>query len=308
MGQRGLAWTLVVAVLGSWCLAALAVVAGVAPAHSPTTQPLAPGTGSRVVLVGIPGLTWDVIDEQAPTLQRLADAGGSAALVARAAAEVACTEDAWLTVGSGERAGGAGCAAGPGPGRYAGSDLEPDLTVLAEAASAADTCVATYGLRRVPGEERAHPVTEEGLLGQPELDPACRIHLVEGPRVEEGDRSEAVPKIDAALAALLAEQPEGTKVVVAGMGQTAGRAEAQVLVVGDPERGVGSSPDAVRGEGTGADERASDATLLTSGSTRQAGLVQLVDLTPTLLVLADISPDQTAWDQPTPDQIGRAHV
>src|SRR5690606_8711490 len=91
----------------------------------------------------------------------------------------------------------------------------------------------------------------------------CRIHLVSAPAVLEGDRSGRLPDIDAALATLVDEVPDGTTVVVAGMGQTAGRAEAQAVVV---------SPVHVRDGARGT---------LSSGTTRQPGLVQLTDLTPT---------------------------
>ena len=64
-----------------------------------------------------------------------------------------------------------------------------------------------------------------------------------------------------------------TTVVVAGMGPTAGRAEAQAVVV---------SPVHVR-DGAGG--------TLSSGTTRQRGLVQLTDLTPTLLSSAGAWPD-----------------
>lgn len=253
-----LAWGLVAAVLGSWCLAALAVATGLAPARPPGAEPLATGADPHVVLVGIPGLTWDLVD-RAPTLADLAGSGGSAALVLRGTPEVSCAGDAWLTVGAGERAGDADRAAGSG---CAADEVLPALddSRLAELAEAGGTCVQTSG----PGW-----ADEAGLLDEPTIDPACRIHLVQGTALLEGDRAGLLGETDAALAALLEKVPPGSTVVVSGMGQTAGRPDAQALIVSQP------AP-----------------TLLSSGSTRQAGLAQLTDLTPTLLDLAGVDADE----------------
>ncbi|ANS79072.1 hypothetical protein SGUI_1676 [Serinicoccus hydrothermalis] len=275
MGRRALGWTLVLTVLGSWCLAALAVVAGLAPAQAPDSRPLPASADAPVVLVGIPGLTWDLVDESTPTLHRLAQQGGSAALVLRGPDEVTCSADAWLTVGTGSRTDreALGCGTEAPPPWGPEGTQQPDLAALSGPAQAAGTCVATHGLAAEPdaaGTPQLDTATT-GLLARPTLDPSCRLQLVAAPPVLEGDRSETLADVDAALADLLEQvgRVEGT-VVVSGMGQTAFDARAQALVVTTP-----GSPD-------------DDPTLLTSGSTRQAGLVQLVDLTPTLLQLADV--------------------
>src|SRR5690606_12316998 len=123
---RAWVWALVPAVLLSWCLAGLAAWAGVAPSAGPTEATTAPGPqGDRpdadrfVVLVGVPGLTWDLVDEErTPALAGLAREGGAGALVLRGEREVTCTEDAWLTLGAGQRAGTDldGCAPEAGRG------------------------------------------------------------------------------------------------------------------------------------------------------------------------------------------------
>lgn len=85
------AWALVLVVLLSWSLAAGAVVVGAAPSAGPGPTTTAPGAfGDRadedrhVVLVGVPGLTWDLVDEvRTPTLAQLAGDAGAAALVVR---------------------------------------------------------------------------------------------------------------------------------------------------------------------------------------------------------------------------------
>lgn len=285
------AWALVLAVLGSWLLAAVASLTGVAPASSPDPTPLsgsatAPadagedggGTGAPVVLVGIPGLTWDLVGDDTPTLQRLAGTGGSAALVARGTALTTCADGAWSSVAAGERAGAvtADCRSTTPVGLDAdGGDATaagPDLSRLSWLAEEGGTCVATYGLdpALVGG---AAETSADGLTGPLTLDPGCRIHLVAAPAVLPGDRSDTLGRVDAALGELAL--PAGSTLVVSGMGQTSDLAAAQLLVVA-PTRGDETAP-----------------TLLTSSSTRQAGLVQLVDLTPTLLDLAGVDPPGT---------------
>lgn len=317
------AWALVVAVLLSWSLAALAVWAGVAPTAGPgpDATPLGPAADvtaqdDQVVLVGIPGLTWDLVDEQTtPTLTRMAREGGAAALVVRGTHEMTCAADAWLTVGAGQRAATdvAGCEDEAGDGAQAGGELTaeevsstrgideqawgrwraaadrqalaPQLGTLAALAEEGGTCVVGHGPAAVLGAARPGGTVAVTTPAEPDGIPPgvgsavdrarsggtlCRIHLVSGPEVLEGDRSGRLPSTDAALTRLLQEVPEGTTVLVAGMGQTTGRARAQVLV---------ASPVHVR-DGAGAS--------LSSGSTRQRGLVQLTDLTPTLLGLAGV--------------------
>lgn len=363
------AWTLVVAVLLSWCLAAAAVWMDVAPSARPAPGAVELGTavpeqdpggaggpatgedaagqdttgedaagqdatgeeaagqpdhGTQVVLVGIPGLTWDLVDEDTtPTLARLARGGGAAALVVRGTHEVTCPEDAWLTVGAGQRAAtdlpGCGDAEGQGAeGQGAeetaatsggdgtgGADearwgdwqqaadsraLAPRLGSLARLAEAGGTCVAAYGEGAVIGAARPDGTVAVEVTADPGTMPAvaeavgrastggdpCRIHLVGGPEVIEDDRSDVLPAVDAALDDLVQGVPEGTTVLVAGMGHLSGKPEAQVLV---------ATPLQVR-DGAGAS--------LSSGSTRQQSLVQLTDLTPTLLRLAGVGAEDDA--------------
>lgn len=311
--QQQLTWALVAAVLGSWCLAAVAALLGVAPAQAPQARAL-PTSQGPVVLVGIPGLTWDLIDESTPTLQGLADTGGSAALVVRGPDEVTCAADAWLTVGAGSRTDleplGCDLEADAPWGALGGP--EPDLAELTGPVEAEGGCVATYGLT-ASADAAGRPVLDTertGLLSRPTLDPGCELHLVASIALLEGDRSGRLTETDAALADLIADAPPGTTLLVSGMGHTAGRADAQVLLVsgqggagaGPGEAGQDTSPATARAswsegsegsdpeQGT-AGQDTSEAALLTSGSTRQSGLVQLVDLTPTLLSLTGIPPD-----------------
>lgn len=311
------AWTLVVSVLAAWLLAAFSAWAGWAPSVTDPDDAVALGTATdlppedrQAVLVGVPGLTWDLVSpETTPELVRLAERGGSAALVLRGTHEVTCEADAWLTVGAGQRAatdlpgcgdaqdGGAEDADGQGAGvdeqrwrswqeAAARRALGPQLGSLAGLAEQGGTCVAAYGSPAVIGAADADgwaavardtdPEAQADLVAPSDLDTGCRIHLVSGPQLHPGDRSDVLAELDTALGDLAEGLPDGTTLLVAGMGhEPASGPTAQVLVA-DP---VGGHPGAAA---------------LTSGSTRQARLVQLTDLTPTLLWLAGVEVPDTA--------------
>lgn len=322
------AWALVVSVLAAWLLATVAAWVGLAPsvAQPQDTVPLGssadlPTEDRHAVLVGVPGLTWDLVSsETTPELVRLAQEGGSAALVLRGTHEVTCEADAWLTVGAGQRAATdlAGCrdAEGGGGARTgvdttvtatgdqaeervaeprwrawqeaaAGRALGPELGTLAGLAEQGGTCVAAYGRSAVLGAaDRGGRAVAPARTARDPLAPGpdpvtaledaaagletCRVHLVSGPPVHPGDRTDVLAEVDAAVGRLAASLPDGTTLLVAGMGHLAGTGpQAQVLVAAP----VGGHPGAAA---------------LTSGSTRQAGLVQLTDLTPTLLRSAGV--------------------
>ena len=60
---------------------------------------------ARVVVVGVPGLTWsDVDDEATPELWALAEESSIGALSVRAARSTTCLLDGWATLGAGNRA------------------------------------------------------------------------------------------------------------------------------------------------------------------------------------------------------------
>ena len=335
------AWALAVSVLAAWCLAAVAAWTGLAASVADPDDAVALGTSAdlptqdrQVVLVGVPGLTWDLVSvEETPHLVRLAQEGGSAALVLRGTHEVTCEADAWLTLGAGQRAAtdllGCGDAeddAGAGATSTittavtderideqrwraweeaaAGRALGPELGTLAELAEGGGTCVAAYGPAAVigaagadgaaavaiPAEPMVDETTSEETISLSVLDIAasdmdqsagglgpCRVHLVSGPQVHPGDRSGVLADVDAEVGRLAGSLPDGTTLLVAGMGHSAVTGpRAQVLVAAP----VGEHPGSAA---------------LSSGSTRQASLVQLTDLTPTLLQLAGVEvPDENA--------------
>lgn len=339
--RRG-AWTLVALVIGAWLVAFVLSATGAAPSIG-GGEPLTGGRGPdrtgpagteetegqpQVVVVGVPGLTWEVIDERTtPTLARLAREGGTAALVLRGTHEVTCSADAWLTLGAGQRAATdvQGCE-GDRPGTAPAGDepapvdveqlvqggsvdpgtwdswrraaasgaLDARLGTLSALAGAGGTCVAAYGAEAVLGaagpDGAAAVFVPSTGAGIPQPAPGragtssglCRIHLVTAPPVLSptgGDAGASRPRgpdplpagaIDAEIEQVAAELPDGTTLVVAGLGHTGGRAETTALVV----HPVG--------------DRAGGGAALSSGSTQQRGLVQLTDLTPTALLLAGV--------------------
>lgn len=122
-GQPRVAWALVLLVVGAWLVALLvdggriggtadpdATVIGAtgAPAGGPSNGGAGSAGSSRhdVVVIGVPGLTWDLIDaDRAPFLDELSTRSATAALILRGRHEVTCAADAWLTLGAGDRAG-----------------------------------------------------------------------------------------------------------------------------------------------------------------------------------------------------------
>ncbi|SOC57476.1 hypothetical protein [Ornithinimicrobium cerasi] len=148
--------------------------------------------------------------------------------------------------------------------------LGPQLGTLARLVEEAGGCVAAYGAGAALGaagpDGEVEQLQEQGVTAQgaPDLVPSCDLHLVAAPEVLDGDRGGVLAGVDAAVGDLVAQLPEGSRLVVAGTGHTAGRAEATVLLStlvaedGGP-RSLGSV------------------------STRQVGLVQLTDLTVGLL-------------------------
>jgi hypothetical protein len=85
-------------------LAAAAAALALPGAAAAAPEPEAEG----IVIIGVPGLAWSDIDpEITPHLWELAGEGASAAMSARTIGSWTCPEAAWVSLGAGERAGGA---------------------------------------------------------------------------------------------------------------------------------------------------------------------------------------------------------
>lgn len=89
-------------------LAAAGLAAAVAALAVPGTAAAAEPEAEGIIIVGIPGLAWSDIDpETTPHLWDMAGEGASAAMSARTIGSWTCPEAAWVSLGAGERAGGA---------------------------------------------------------------------------------------------------------------------------------------------------------------------------------------------------------
>lgn len=289
-------------------LLALAVLAGVAPtaAHA---SPATSGDTAPVVLIGLGGVRWSDVDAaRTPALAALAREGAIGALAVRSVRTTTCPLDGWLTISAGRRAAGARTPRAPEPGnppclplpelqpggsvpgwaqyRAAAEAERYDATVglLGDTLAAAGVCATAQG----PGAAIAI-ARSDGTL--PPAGSSCPLTVVDAGSVRDPadrprgsaplaatsstapatdpttapDRRSQVAAVDANVATALAAAPASARVVVASIADS-GRTPHLQLV-------------AVRGFGPG---------WLRSSSTRQVALVQLTDLTPTVLGLLGV--------------------
>ncbi|MCA0145624.1 hypothetical protein [Blastococcus sp. LR1] len=84
----------------------LALLAGLSGIGQAAEEPAAgEATVDRVVVIGVPGLTWaDVDPERTPVLWEMAEESAIGALSVRAARSTSCLLDGWATLGAGNRA------------------------------------------------------------------------------------------------------------------------------------------------------------------------------------------------------------
>lgn len=265
-------------VLGRVLAAALA--AGVSALGAATT-PAAGATASEdapIVIVGAPGLAWSDLDrDDLPALGALVESGAAGSLTVRGVRSRSCAIDGWLTLSAGRRAGDlAGPCLDPLPvvdgqvPRWAdyldaaaadSYDARPGL--LAEAVTASGGCVESIGAgAAIAGADRSGSVGERHSDAVPATF-SCPVVVVDGGVLPEPGpaRTAAVEGLDALVAEVVAAAP-GADVVVAGVGDGNSPVRPRAVVASGPSFGEG---------------------LLTSGSTRQPGVVQLQDLTATAL-------------------------
>lgn len=293
--------------------AGVAMAAGAATATTAT----APGSPAPLVLVGAGGLSWSDVSERAtPMLWAMLGNGAASTMTVRSVHTNTCPVDGWLTLSAGTRAADVddsvdpsnsrpACRAVPHPvapaqavprwgsflqaARRAGFDASPGL--LGDLAARAGRCLEAVGPGAAVGAARSSGVVEH-YAPLRELDRAltrCRVTLVDvgavrdpadvDPRDEvrpTQSRAAQVHAMDVRIASVVAAAPDGTDVMVASLAD-AGRSERlRLLVATGPSYPTG---------------------ILRSSSTRQPGLVQLPDLTPTVLAALGI---------PAPDALGGA--
>jgi len=258
-------------------------------ARAAATQRQEPEQARHVVIVGVSGLTWNLVTRAAtPELWSLADAGSVGSLVDYAQQPLACPADGWLTLNSAARAQGPRpCTSLPavtpvGEGakipampRIIQDNRQfhesPDWGLLGTLAS----CTTAVG----PGAALAlaTPVgTVSSYVPSPgELSPSvlarCPLTVVDLGQIQiaASERVRA-STIDHQLAQLAAELPPGTLLLVTAPGAAAGAGQRQ-----SPDAPPHLMAAVVSGPGFASG-------LLASPATRRPGIVTLTDLTPTV--------------------------
>ncbi|GAA4894573.1 phosphoglycerate mutase [Stackebrandtia albiflava] len=254
------------------------------------------GGAAPVYFVGIPNLLWTDLDErETPAMWGLLGESAAASLAVRSYGAKSCPDDAWASIGAGNRArsnygSGLACPLGSligpplttsdGAWQLAGETQltasNRELAYKTKPGLLADLvgCVAAIG----PGASvaAAHPdgVVDRYRKAIPELPEemtqfgeGCPVVLVDpqAPVYGEGaERAASAAAADAAVADLLSVLPPDAVVMVAG--------------ISDASMPVNLHPLMLRADGY-ADR------WLTSAATRRDGYVQLADIGPTIVTL-----------------------
>jgi hypothetical protein len=265
-------------------------------------------SGSLVV-IGTGGLAWsDVSPRATPTLWALLRDGATATLGVHSVRANTCPVDGWLTLSAGEQAGDADGGGEEAGGRTDGDEascralhaamaagkvphwseyraaaganrFDASLGLLGEQVASHGGCVqavgpgAALGAARASGMVVRYQKLDASTL--PSALSACPLALVDAGSVRDptdvspGDdahptaaRARQVAAVDARVAEVLMAAPAGTDVLLASLADAGATPRLRMLAVTGPHFGAGT---------------------LESRSTRQAGLVQLTDLTPTIL-------------------------
>jgi hypothetical protein len=287
-------------------LALLLAVGGFAtPASGTDRAPARTGEGP-VILLGFAGLTFeDVHPDRTPHLWRLVSEGAVGTMTPRSVRDTSCAADGWLGVASGRRA-----ADEPRPtcrvladpiggwvpdwdvylAQAAEDNYTPGVGALTQTAEDAGVAVRGIGPGAAVGTaapdgraEDWEPLAPAGERGAQVVDAAedSGIVLVDLGSVYAPGNS--VTDLDAAVGEVL------TAVDAAGAeGRHASLVAASLADGRTDESRMQFSAVYGGRDASGATAGEPGAELLTSPSTRQPGLVQVSDLTPTLLSLAGV--------------------
>ena len=304
MTRRRLLAAATVAVL----LAAL-VIGALTSASSARASSRAAGkdlTGS-IVVIGTGGLSWsDVSARATPALWSLLRDGATATLSVRSVHANTCPVDGWLTLSAGEQAGdsrGGARTRGPDgakppcqalPARMtagkvphwddylataAATRFDASLGLLGDQVAGHGGCIQAVGPGAALGAARSNgivdryqPYDDSTLAAALASCPATLIDV--GPVRDPADldpqdalrptttRAQQVAAVDARVAAVLEAAPSGTDVLLASLADAGVTERLRLIAVTGPHFGAGT---------------------VESTSTRQPGLVQVADLTPTIL-------------------------
>ena len=286
--------------LGALAVAAalVAALSGMGSGPAQAAGKPGPAVSPHVVIVGLSGLRWtDVSASATPALSAMARAGSPGSLVTFAVGPHTCPADAWLTLNGGDRAQAPHTSTGPcpalpavavrpgqagvpGPARVAAMpslvsynhtlNYSPRWGLLASAAGPGNCATAVgagaaLALAGPAGHVGSYLPAVSGISRA--VLARCPLTVVDlgslpGASGHGGARAAALRHADAEIAAITAELPAGTTLMVAGLGSTTLPPHLQVIVISGPAYRSGQ---------------------LVAPSTRQAGMVVLTDLTPTVL-------------------------
>jgi hypothetical protein len=270
-----------------------------------------------IVVIGTGGMSWsDISPRTTPTLWSLLRDGATASLTVRAAHANTCPVDGWLTLSAGEQAGDASSAADAGrppcrafPAQTAAGKVprwseyraaagatrfDASLGLLGDQVASHGICLQTIGPGAALGASRSSGmVVRYQQYDEPTLPAAlsrCPVTLIDVGAVRDpadvDARDEARPKttreqqveaVDARVAAVLKAAPAGTDVAFVSLADAGVTERLRMIAVTGPHFGAGT---------------------LESSSTRQPGLVQLTDLTPTILQHLGVSRPPTLGGAP----------
>jgi hypothetical protein len=288
---------------------AVVLVAGLligSPASAAVAEPATAESGNPVrpiVVIGTGGLAWsDVSALTTPALWSALRGGATAALTVRSVHANTCPVDGWLTLSAGEQAadapGGSDAGARPPcralPARLTAGrvphwseyraaaaatrfDASPGL--LADQVAGHGQCVQAVGPGAALGAARASGVVERYQDYRRSTLPSaltrCAVTLVDVGTVRDPadvspqdeirpttSRAQQVAAIDDRVSAVVKAAPAGTDVILASLADAGVTERLRLAAAIGPHFQPGR---------------------LESGSTRQPGLVQLTDLTPTVL-------------------------
>ena len=298
---------LLAAAIAAVVFAALAISALISASSAHLSNPAASKdlTGS-IVVIGTGGVSWgDVSARATPALWSLLRDGATATLTVRSVHANTCPVDGWLTLSAGEQAAGVdargsggtdgakpacqalpdGMSAGRVPhwndyltaAAATGFDASPGL--LGDQVASHGGCIQAVGPGAALGAARANgtvdryqPYDSSTLAAALASCPATLIDV--GPVRDPADvdpqdafrptttRAQQVAAVDERVAAVLKAAPSGTDVLLASLADAGVTERLRLIAVSGPRFGAGT---------------------LGSTSTRQQGLVQLTDLTPTIL-------------------------
>jgi len=261
------------------------------------------------VVIGTGGLSWsDVSAKATPALWSLLREGSTATMTVHSVHANTCPVDGWLSLSAGERAGdvdaaGDGSGAGPDGAKppcqalpeymtagkvphwndylaaAAATRFNASLGLLGDQVASHGGCIQAVGAGAAVGAARADGVVDRYQPYDPStLTTAlasCPATLVDVGSIRDPadvdpkdtsppttTRAQQVAAVDARVAAVLNAAPAGTDVLLASLSDAGVTERLRLVAATGPTFGAGT---------------------LRSTSTRQEGLVQLADLTPTIL-------------------------